>query len=88
MATSNFNKNITSTSPIITDKNEEYGYYTFVDRYGNVTQINKKKKTYKKYYPNRVSKIETIIGDEVVIGLGEVDTMGIGDNLEAYAEYI
>lgn len=74
MARSIFNKDINITTSTETDLNKNLGIYVFIDEYGNVTQIPKEKKVPPKYYPNDPSKIDSIVGDVLVIGIdgGEV----------------
>lgn len=104
MARSNIpNKKTGNTTPVPkiskSKLNKNLGVYTFIDEDGNVTQIKKEKKSIKKYYPNEPSKVETVIGDIVVIGISYDDdppgtpgtagtAMGIGDNVMAYAQYL
>jgi len=66
----------------------ELGVYTFIDKDGNVKQIEKEKKTNTKYYPNTPSKVEIIVEEYAVIGISDTVAMGIGDQTMAYAEYV
>ena len=77
--------NITSSG--ITNINS----YTFIDNYGNVTQINKKHKSRLKYYiddklPQPVTPTIYIIGisgSGATFGIG----LGLGDNTYGLANY-
>ena len=67
--------------------------YTFIDNYGNVTQISKKSKSRLKYYiddklPQPVPPIIYVIGisgsdSGVTFGIG----LGLGDNTYGLANY-
>ncbi len=102
MARSNFTgkkaSQTTKTTKSILDKN--LGTYIFIDKYGNVKQIEKEKKIIKKYYPNEPTTIDIVIGETFAIGIngegpldekgatiGATKSMGVGDNIEAYAKY-
>jgi hypothetical protein len=78
---------------------KKLGVSIFIDEDGNVTQILGEEKTREKYYPNEPSAVEIVVGDICAIGIAyEVDTdvlmacetgvsMGIGDEIYAYARY-
>lgn len=82
------NSNVTSgTTSDVTNINS----YTFIDDYGNVTQISKKSKSRLKYYiddklPQPVPPIIYVIGisgSGTTFGIG----LGLGDNTYGLANY-
>ena len=78
------NKNLPNASAIPKDPNDKLGIYNFIDEYGNLTQIKKKKLTRDVY---KQAPLEAIESDIYVIGVNSVDPMGCGDDTPAYAIY-
>ena len=67
---------------------KETGVYIFIDDQGNVRQVTKEKKTLDKFYHDKPTAVDNIIGDVWVIGVSDDIAMGVGDETASYAKYI